>query len=292
MHDAGFETLLCVLAACHFVAGAVMLRVRPSSRPGAVFVWAIGAALAAGAGAVILGGLRSPRSGASRRSRCSGSTCSYADKQAGVTAALLGALTFGYSISLAPPVALAHSLSDLATGALALVAVVVMLGGAAFLLRRMRDVAIGFAVATWVALFYLVGVFIVGLAGSATGPVDQAAQLLVTGAWAALATAGCLAAIALPLRFRAGVRTVAELSLWTVAVKALWWTAWGSGCTSRACSGCWRGSRRWRRCSPSPRSACARPRSRCHWPRRSPPCSSSPGSPSPVSTPTAPARRI
>ena len=221
VHDAGFETLLCVLAACHLLAGAVMLRVRPSSRPGAVFVWAIGAALAAGAGAVILGGAAQPAFWGVEALAMLWLYVLYADKQAGVTAALLGALTFGYSISLAPPAGLAHSLSDLATGALALVAVVVMLGGAAFLLRRMRQVAIGFAVATWVALFYLAGVFIVGLAGSATGPVDQAAQLLVTGAWAVLATAGCLAAIALPPRFRAGVRTVAELSLWTVAAKAL-----------------------------------------------------------------------
>lgn len=221
VHDAGFETLLCVLAACHLVAGAVMLRVRPSSRPGAVFVWAIGAALAAGAGAVMLGGAAQPAFWGVEALAMLWLYVLSADKQAGITAAVLGALAFGYSISLAPPIALAHSLSDLATGALALVAVVAMLGGAAFLLRRMRDVAIGFAVATWVALFYLVGVVIVDLAGSATGPVDQAAQLLVTGASAALATAACLAAIALPLRFRAGVRTVAELSLWTVAAKAL-----------------------------------------------------------------------
>jgi uncharacterized membrane protein len=220
VHDAGFQALLCVLAACHLVAGAVMLRVRPSSRPGAVFVWAIGAALAAGAGAVILGGAAQPAFWGVEALAMLWLYVRFADKQAGVTAALLGALTLGWTISLAPPVALAHSLSDVATGALALVAAVVMLGGAAFLLRRARELAIGFAVACWVSLFYLAGVFIVGLAGSAAGPVDQSAQLLVTGAWAALATAGCLAGIVLPLRFRAGVRTVAELSLWIVVIKA------------------------------------------------------------------------
>jgi uncharacterized membrane protein len=220
VHDSGFQALLCILAACHLVAGAVMLRVRPASRPGAVFVWAIGAALAAGAGAVILGGAAQPAFWGVEALAMLWLYVLFADKQAGVTAALLGALTLGWSISLAPPIALAHSLSDLANGTLALVAVVVMLGGAAFLLRRARELAIGFAVACWVALFYLTGVFIVGLAGSATGPVDQSAQLLVTGAWAALAVAGCLAGIGLPLRFRAGVRTVGELSLWLVAIKA------------------------------------------------------------------------
>jgi uncharacterized membrane protein len=73
-HAPGFETLLCVLAGLHLVCGAVMLRARPSSQPGAVFVWAVGAALAAGAAAVLLGGRRSPPSGESRRSRCSGCT--------------------------------------------------------------------------------------------------------------------------------------------------------------------------------------------------------------------------
>ena len=221
VHAAGFQALLCVLAACHLVAGAVMLQVRPSSRHGAVFVWAIGAALAAGAAAVILGGAAQPAFWGVEALAMLWLYVRFADRQAGVMAALLGALTAGWSLYLAPPAALAHSLPELATGVLALAALVVMLGGAAFLLRRTRDAAIAFAVSAWVALFYFAGVLVVGLVAPHAGPVDQTAQLWMTGVWAVLATAGCLGALVLPQRYRDGVRIVAELSLWVVAAKAL-----------------------------------------------------------------------
>ena len=228
VHDSRFQALLCVLAACHLVAGAVMLWVRPSSRPGAVFVWAIGAALAAGAAAVMLGGAAQPAFWGVEALAMLWLYVRFADRQAGITAALLGALTAGWSIYLAPPSGLVHALPELATGVLALVALVVMLGGAACLLRGVRDaaagvreVAAGFAVSAWIGLFYLVGALVVGLVAPHTGPVDQTAQLYVTGAWAVLATAGCLSVLLLPQRFRAAVRTVAELSLWVVAAKAL-----------------------------------------------------------------------
>ena len=221
VHDTGFQVLLCVLAACHLVAGGVMLRLRPACRPGAVFVWSIGAALAAGAGAVLLGGAEQPAFWAVETLAMLWLYVRFDDRQAGVTAALLGVLTVGWSLSLAPPDALAHPLGELATGVLALVTVVVLLIGSAVLLRGVREAAIAFAAASWVALLYLVAVATVGLAAPSGGAVEQRAQLFVTGAWALLATAGTLASLRVPQRFRLGVGIAAELSLWTIAVKAL-----------------------------------------------------------------------
>jgi uncharacterized membrane protein len=225
VHATGFEVLLCVLAACHLVAGGVMLRVRPASRPGAVFVWSIGAALAAGAGAVLLGGAAQPAFWAVETLAMLWLYVRFDDRQAGVTAALLGVLTLGWSISLAPPEALAHPLGEFAsgvlvTGVLAFVAVVVLCIGSALLLRGVRRAAIAFAAAAWVALLYLVAVATVGLAAPAGGGVDQRAQLFVTGAWALLATAGVVASLRVPQRYRLGVGIAAELSLWAIAVKA------------------------------------------------------------------------
>ena len=220
-HASGFETLLCVLAGLHLVCGAVMLRARPSSQPGAVFVWAVGAALAAGAAAVLLGGAAQPAFWGVEALAMLWLYVRFSDKQAGVSAALLGVLTLGWTLHLSPPTALGHPLAPLATGVLAVGAVVVMLGGAAFLARRLGDAATALAAAAWVALLYLVAVLVVGLIAPAGHGVDQTAQLFVSGAWAALATAAAVAGAALPRRFRSRLRLVAEATLWTVAVKAL-----------------------------------------------------------------------
>ena len=221
-HATGFEVLLCVLAALHLAAGAVMLAVRRSSQAGAVFVWAIGAALAAGAAAVLLGGAAQPAFWGVETLAMLWLFVRFGDRQAGIAAGLLAALTAGWTLHLAPPDAIASPLAGLTTGALALGALVLTLAGAALLLRRIRHAVTALALATWVALWYLVAVVIVGLVSPVGVEVDQTAQLLVTGAWAALATAAaCVAAFALPERLRRHVRVVAEVSLWVVAVKAL-----------------------------------------------------------------------
>ena len=144
VHDAGFQALLCVLAALHLLAGAVMLQVRPSSRHGAIFVWAIGAALAAGAAAVILGGAAQPAFWGVEALAMLWLYVRFADQPGGRHRGAARRPDAGWShlprtaertrARRCPSSRRASSLSS---------PLVVMLGGAAFLLRRMRDVAIG-----------------------------------------------------------------------------------------------------------------------------------------------------
>ena len=176
---------------------------------------------------------RGRRGGAARRSRAAAFWAvetlamlwlyvRFDDRQAGVTAALLGVLTVGWSISLAPPEALAHPLGELATGVLsAFVAVVVLLVGSAALLRRVRQAAIAFAAAAWVSAPASSPLRPSVSPLPSGGGVDQRAQLFVTGAWAVLSRRREWSRrYACPHATARGVGIAAELSLWGIAVKA------------------------------------------------------------------------
>ena len=261
---------------CHLVAGAVMLRVRPSSRPGAVFVWAVGAALAAGAGAAILGGAAQPAFWAVETLAMLWLYVRFDDRQAGRHRGPARRA----DIRLVDPPRAAGRASPtrsptFTTGVLALVAVVGDARSAppSCCAARARSQSAspsppGSRSSTWPACSSSV---------SRRRPPVRSTRARSCSSRARGPRSprpGCLAAVALPSRFREGVRTVAELTLWVVAAKAfaidslalgiheprlLWLLAGLAGLAAVLVVAEERLPRR--------------RRSRCRWRRRSAPCS-------------------